>query len=370
MKRRSYFSGVSLVIAAGIFLAGCGSELTKDSKETVVKEKRQVEEKSQQASKKAQEDKFYFTANEGGTISKVNAMNNEVVKTIQADGVVHNIQVSPDGKTVAATIVPSMGAHGGDEHDDGGHEMKMNGTALFYDTESDELLKEVEVGSHPAHIVYTEDGKYALVTNNEDNSVSVIDTQDYTVLNTIGTGEGPHGFRISSDSKYAYIANMGEDSVSVINLETMKEERKIQVGAAPVTTGISTDGKTLVATLNAENALAIVDLESGNIEKVGVGIGPAQVYLASNNEFAYVANQGTESNPSNSITIVDLKSKAAISTIETGKGAHGVVLSEDSNTAYVTNMFENTVSIIDLITKEVKQTIKVGEVPNGITIMK
>ncbi len=368
--RKSYFRGISLVIAAGIFLAGCGTEPARDVTEANAKEKQQVEEKSEQASKNAQVDKFYFTANEGGTISKVNAISNEVVKTIQAEGVVHNIQVSPDGKSVAATIVPSMGEHGDDGHDDGGHDMKMNGFALFYDTETDELLKEVEVGSHPAHVVYTEDGKYALVTNNEDNNVSVIDTKDYTVVNTIGTGKGPHGFRISSDSKHAYIANMGEDSVSVINLETMKEDRKIQVGAAPVTTGISADGKTLVTTLNAENALAIVDLESGNIEKVEVGIGPAQVYLDANDQFAYVANQGTESNPSNSITIVDLKSKAAVSTIETGKGAHGVVLSGDSKTAYVTNMFEDTVSIIDLEAKEVKQTIQVGEVPNGITIMK
>jgi YVTN family beta-propeller protein len=98
--------------------------------------------------------------------------------------------------------------------------------------------------------------------------------------------------------------------------------------------------------------------------------GPAQLFIDSNDNFAYVANQGTESNPSNSIRVVDLKAKAAVSTIETGKGSHGVVTSPDNKFSYVTNMFEDTVSIIDLETNSVKETIQVREVPNGISMMK
>ena len=75
---------------------------------------------------------------------------------------------------IGATVVPSSGDHGG--HGEG-HSDGMNDKALFYDIESDELLQEVEVGNHPAHIVFTENGKYAVVTNNEDNNISIIDTE-------------------------------------------------------------------------------------------------------------------------------------------------------------------------------------------------
>ncbi|WMT18479.1 YncE family protein [Parageobacillus toebii] len=167
----------------------------------------------------------------------------------------------------------------------------------------------MKVGNHPAHIVFTENRKYALVTNNEDNNVSVIDMASYSVIQTIPTGKGPHGFRISKDSKYAYIANMGEDGVSVINLETMKEEKKIKVGSTPVTTSITSDGKTLVVTLNGENSLAIVDLASGKVIKVPVGQGPAQVYIDSNDTFAYVTNQGTKDAPSHSVSKINNKNK-------------------------------------------------------------
>jgi YVTN family beta-propeller protein len=242
------------------------------------------------------------------------------------------------------------------------------GKAVFYNTNTDELIKEIEVGNHPAHIVFTKDEKYALVTNNEDHTVAVIDLVDYTIVTSIPTGTGPHGFRISADSKYAYIANMGESSVSVINLDKLVEEKKIEVGSTPVTTAITSDGKTLLATLHTENAVAIVDLVSGESTKVQVGKGPAQVYLQEDNRYAFVANQGSKEAPSNSISKIDLGTNEVVATIETGKGAHGIATSPDNQLVYVTNMFENTVSVIDNAQNKVIQTISVDKIPNGISV--
>ncbi len=353
------------LIILGIFLAGCG---TNEEGATLAKEENQYNQTTQTKDEDTVElnnTRYYFTANEGGSISKIDAATNKVVETIEVDGIVHNVQVSPDGKTVGATVVPAMMHHDGDHGS-----MKMTGKAVFFDTNTNELLKSVEVGNHPAHIVFTENGEYALVTNNEDNNVSVIDTESFTVAQTVNTGKGPHGFRISTDSGKAYIANMGEDTVSVLDLQTMEEEKRITVGSAPVTTGVTSDGKILVATINAENMLAIVDLATGQVKKVPVGNGPAQGYIDANNQFAYVANQGTKDSPSNSVSVVDLAAKKVAATIETGKGSHGVVTSSDGKRAYVTNMYENTVSVIDTEENKVIETIEVGETPNGITIMK
>lgn len=364
--------GLVTILISGAVLAGCGADT--EQSETPVEEVQAETQTNQQKESvaSAETTKFFFTADEGGSISKVNAATNEVVEIIEVEGVVHNVQVSPDGKMLGATVLPAM-HHGKESHGEDSHgshgDTAMKGKALFFDIEANELIKTVEVGNHPAHLVFTEDGKYVLVTNNEDNNVSVIEVATFAVTDTIDTGKGPHGFRISADSQKAYIANMGEDSISVLDLETMKDEDRITVGGAPVTTGITTDNKTLVATLNAENSLAIVDLESGEMKKVEVGTGPAQVYIDQNDQYAYVANQGTEAEPSNSVTVVDLTSKKATTTIETGKGAHGVVTSSDSKRLYVTNMFEHTVTVINTEKNEVIETIKVGKVPNGISIM-
>ncbi|WP_019153645.1 YncE family protein [Robertmurraya massiliosenegalensis] len=379
---KTKLSLITLLIS-GAVLAGCSSNSNQSSASAVKgqEETKTSEEVKETNISETENVKFYFTADEGGSITKINAATNEVDEIIEVDGTVHNVQVSPDGKILGATVVPAMGhggesqsednhgedSHGGDAHGDAS--MEMNGKALFFDIETNELLNTVEVGNHPAHFVFTEDGKYALVTNTEDNNVSVIDMESLSVTETVDTGKGPHGFRISSDSRNAYIANMAEDSVSVVNLETMKEQKRITVGSTPVTTGITSDGKTLVATLNAENILAIVNLETDEVEKVEVGKGPAQVYIDGNNQYAYVANQGTEDDPSNTVTVVDLSTKMVTATIETGKGAHGVVTSSDSKRLYVTNMFDNTVTVIDTEQNKAIETIEVGNVPNGISTM-
>ncbi|MGS2778321.1 YncE family protein [Robertmurraya sp. GLU-23] len=357
--KRSLINISFLLIIFAIFLTGCSSNTNGNEGKTSTDAEKNTEQPKE--IKENNKEIFYFTANEGGSINKIRVADNEVVSTIEVDGAVHNIQTSPNGEVFAVTLVPTA---------EGGHgDMEMPGFVLFYNSQTNELQNKVEVGNHPAHVVFTDDGRYGLVTNNEDNTVSVIDLSTYTVINTISTGEGPHGFRTSKDNQYAYVANMGEDTVSVINIETMKEEKRITVGETPVTTGITSDGKTLVATLNGENKLAIIDVETESISKVDVGVGPAQVYIDAKDQYAYVANQGTPDQPSNTISVIDIKEKKIITTIETGKGSHGVVLSSNNQFAYVTNMYENTVSIIDLETYKVTGTIQVGETPNGISIM-
>ncbi|KZL91463.1 YncE family protein [Clostridium magnum] len=185
-------------------------------------------EQSPNATKIEQKSSYYYTANEGGSISKIDVATNKVLETIKVDGAPHNVQVSPDGKIVASTSAAMM-EEGKTEHGS----MSMNGSALFYDVETNKLIKSVGVGNHPAHIVFTSDGKYVLVTNSEDNNVSVIDTKSYALAGKISTGNVPHGFRISKDSKYAYVANMGEDTVSVIDNTSNKVISTVSVHKTP-----------------------------------------------------------------------------------------------------------------------------------------
>ncbi len=304
---------------------------------------------------------YYFTANEDGSITKIDVVTNKVLATINAGGTVHNVQISPNGKILAATWMPKADGHvdSGAEH---GHAY-----ILFYNSETNELIKKVNVGNHPAHVVFTNDGKYVLSTDTEKNNVSVIDLSSYKVVKTIATGKGPHGFRISNDSKYAYIANSEADTISIIDLNEFKEIKTIKVGNKPITTAITEDNTTLLATVNSENSLAIVDLASDKVEKIPVGEGPAQVYIEKDNKFAFVANQGTENIPSNTLSKIDLSTKKVVATIEVGKGAHGIVVSDDNKYVYVTNMYDNTVSVIDNSKNKVIAIIPVGKTPNGIT---
>lgn len=304
---------------------------------------------------------YYFTANEEGSITKLDSVTNRVLATMKIEGAVHNVQMSPDNRILAATMIPKEIGH------DDPSAVHGHGLVLFYDADSNELINKVSVGSHPAHVVFTDDGNYVLVSNTDKNNVSIIDAKTYKLIQTVDTGKGPHGFRISADSKYAYVANNESDTVSVIDIAALKEIKQIKVGNNPVTTAVSGDGKLLLATLNSENALAIVDLATDEVKTMAVGNGPAQVYIQKDGKYAFVANQGTEEKPTNTLSKIDMASRTVAATIEVGDGAHGIVEADNNAYIYVTNMYDNTVSVIDNAKDKVIAIIPVGKTPNGIT---
>ncbi len=70
---------------------------------------------------------------------------------------------------------------------------------------------------------------------------------------------------------------------------------------------------------------------------------------------------------SNKVYVIDIPNAKVVNTITVGQKAHGVVVSQDGKTAYVTNSAANTVSVIDVATQKVTATVNVGEGPNGIS---
>ncbi len=67
------------------------------------------------------------------------------------------------------------------------------------------------------------------------------------------------------------------------------------------------------------------------------------------------------------MSIVDTARFKVVSTVETGTGAHGVVIDPSSRHAYVTNIYGDDVAVLDLAEREVVARIPVGRWPNGIS---
>ena len=67
------------------------------------------------------------------------------------------------------------------------------------------------------------------------------------------------------------------------------------------------------------------------------------------------------------ISIIDTESFAVVNTVETGLGAHGVVIEPSSRHAYVSNIYGDDVAVIDLPEAKVVATIPTGAGPNGIS---
>lgn len=321
-------------------------------------------------------DKVYVANEEADTVSVLDASSFKAVASVQVGKMPHNVQVSPDGKVAWVTnngeLEPDQAAaasaHKGT--DKGAHgTMATAGAVWAIDTGNDTVLAKVPVGVHPAHVVLTPDGRFAYVTNGGDNTVSVVDASAQRLVATIPVGKYPHGVRISPDGKQAYVANLKGGTVSVIDTENQEEMAQIPTGKGPAQVGFTPDGRLAFVSLSEENVVAVIDPATRKVtRKVAVGMVPIQLYATPDSRTLLVANQGTRKKPGKTVSVVDLKTFRVTKTIETGPGAHGVVVDREGRYAYVTNIYANSVSVLDVKAWKVIATVPVGRAPNGVSV--
>ncbi len=285
----------------------------------------------------------------GNSLTAVDAGTNAVVATVTGVEGPHNVQVSPDGRTLWTVS---------------GHDSY----AAMLDSETLGLHGAVPTGSSPAHVVVSPDGATVYITNGGDGTVSVLDARTMTPVETVEVGNGPHGLRPSPDGRWVYVANMADGTLSVIDTETISVVDTIEVGEAPAQVAFSPDGRFVYASLNGEDSVAKVDVASRTlVGKVEVGDGPIQTYVSGDGRYLLVANQGTEERPGTTVSVIDTRTFTVSATVETGQGAHGIVVDPSSRHAYVTNIYDDDVAVLDLTQLEVVARIPVGDSPNGVS---
>ena len=316
-----------------------------------------------------------YVADEGAnTVSVIDATSFRKTGSIPVGLGPHNVQVSPDGKWVwvtnngepgkAAEAMPEKGPKA--EHG----AMAGAGAVWAIDTATDAVVAKVPVGKNPAHVAVASDGRTAYINNGGDNTVSVLDTGTQRVVAVIPVGASPHGLRISPDGKQVWVANLKGGTVSMIDTGSQKQITQIAVGKGPAQVGFTPDGRLGFVSLSEENRVAVIDPVSRKvIRKIAVGTVPIQVYPTPDSRLLLVANQGTPKKPGKTVSFIDLATFKLVATLETGLGAHGVVVNPDGRHAFVTNTYANTVSVIDLAQRKVIATVAVGKGPNGISIL-
>ncbi|WP_198475918.1 CopM family metallochaperone [Aquamicrobium zhengzhouense] len=305
-----------------------------------------------------------YSADEGdSTISAID-LGSGAVTTVPIPVAPHNVDLTPDGRFLLAVGTPASGDHGSEGH---GHEGDAAGILVILDPR--DLSKPavtVEVGSHPAHVVADTQGR-AYASLSGGGEVAVIDLATASVIERIETGAYPHGLRLSPNGAELYIANVEDGSVSVIDTASLAEVARIPVGAAPVQVGFTPAGDQIYVSLRDENRVAVIDTATREVtNRIDVGPNPIQMIATPDGAFVYVANQGTDSEPNDTVSVIDTATGEVVKTITTGPGAHGASISADGAYVFVTNIADDSVSIIDTESQDVAETIPVGDRPNGI----
>jgi len=200
----------------------------------------------------------------------------------------------------------------------------------------------------------------AYVTNEDGESVSVLDTDKAEVVSTVNVGKRPRGLKLSRDGKELFVAVSGlpkcpptvpdeecaklkrdltADGIAVIDTTTLKLARLLKSGSDPEQFDVSHDGKRLFVANEDSGTLTVVNVATGAVEKsVPVGKEPEGVRMSPDGRWIVVTSE-----EENAIDLVDPSNFAVSKSISVGKRPRDVAFTPDGKTAYISGEFDSSV---------------------------
>lgn len=233
------------------------------------------------------------------------------------------------------------------------------------DVASNKVIKTVDVGQRPRGIMLAKDGAWLLVCASDDNRVEVYDSKTLEFIKTLPSGPDPELFDLHPSGNPLYIANEDDNIVTVVDIDKGKILAEVPVGVEPEGMGVSPDGRFVVNTSETTNMAHFIDTKTNEtIANILVDNRPRVAQFTPDGKFLWVSAEigGT-------VTIIDVEKKEPIQKITfdiDGINADaiqpvGVRIDSTGTKAFVALGPANRIAVIDAKTYEVEKYILVGQ---------
>ena len=185
---------------------------------------------------------------------------------------------------------------------------------------------------------------YIFVSNESDDTVTVIDGGSFEVVRTIATGDRPRDMRFSPDRSLLYVATSGDDHIEVIDIATLEVTGTIEAGEDPEIFQLDPSGKIIVVANEDDNEVTVTDVASGKQLRVieDVGVEPEGITLRHDGKVVFVTSEAT-----NSVLIIDPWAGEIVDEVLVGNRPRRGIVTPDDKEYWVTNELGGTLSILD-----------------------
>jgi YVTN family beta-propeller protein/VCBS repeat-containing protein len=234
---------------------------------------------------------------------------------------------------------------------------QADNTVSVVDTTTGAVVATITVGGAPSAVAVTPDGSRVYVANRNTNTVSVINTATNTVVATVKVGTNPDAIAVSPNGTRVYVLNAGTNSITKINTATNKITGTIKVGNSPTAIAFSPDGKKVYVTNKNDDSVSVITFATNGVKTVtAVGDSPTGVTVSPDNTKAYITNlDGT-------IAVLNTTTNTVTGHITTGTPSYTAALSADGTQLAIANT-NDTVTIINTATGTVIQTLSTDPNP-------
>ena len=167
------------------------------------------------------------------------------------------------------------------------------------------------VGREPEGVRASADGRWVLVTSEEDNSLAIIDARALTRRSTVSVGKRPRDIAISPDSRTAYVSGEADASVYRVALPGDAPAARLlelRNGARPMGLALDAAGNRLYVSTGRGGSVAVVAVADGRlVTEIAVAARPWGIALTEHRARLVTAN-----GPSGDASVVDTQSLSVI----------------------------------------------------------
>src|SRR4051794_26609369 len=100
------------------------------------------------------------------------------------------------------------------------------------------------------------------ISNEQDNTVSVIDSTSLGAAATIPVGRRPRGIALDRNRNRLYIAVGDDDRIDVLDLKTQEVVESLPCGEDPEFFALHPDGKRVFVANENDNLISVLDLNA------------------------------------------------------------------------------------------------------------
>lgn len=145
------------------------------------------------------------------------------------------------------------------------------------------------VGNAPSRPYITADGRYMIIVNEGDHTISIVSTQGFDTVATLPGLPDVTSVTTGYFETLAYVFSATEKKAIVIDLEAMTVIDEIVFDGTPGVAVADAEGRRIYVPLRDTDSLAVIDAFEHRLESVitGVGARPDAVTLAESNNYCH-----------------------------------------------------------------------------------
>jgi PQQ-dependent catabolism-associated beta-propeller protein len=192
------------------------------------------------------------------------------------------------------------------------------------------------------------------VSNEQDNTISVIDGVTFSVAATIAVGRRPRGIALSPDRRRLFVAIGDDDRIDVVDLAARKVVDVLPSGEDPELFAVHPDGKRLFVANENDNQVTVIDIAQKKIvREIEVGVEPEGMAVSPDGTLVVCTSETTSM-----AHFIDAGTYEVVDNVLVDTRPRMAAFTPDAKQVWVSSELRGTVSVLGAERREVEAIIE------------